>query len=100
MYPIAQAHRPDVLMARPERFERPTPWFVGLKFDIHIYINQSLTSVRHTQKQYKPATESLNKCLSGTDYSSDCSLLTFERLLCAKIGRSLVALARLWVLPS
>jgi hypothetical protein len=57
-------------MARPERFERPTPWFVGLKSDIHIYINQSLTSVRHTQKQYKLATESLNKCLSGTVFTT------------------------------
>ncbi len=35
-------------MARPERFERPTSWFVGLKDNNHIYINQHLTSVRYT----------------------------------------------------
>jgi hypothetical protein len=31
---------------RSERFERPAPWFEGLKYDINI--NQNFTSVRHT----------------------------------------------------
>jgi hypothetical protein len=39
---------PLLILVRPERFERPTPWFVGLKANEHIFIYQYLTSVRHT----------------------------------------------------
>jgi hypothetical protein len=53
-------------MVRPERFERPTPWFVGLKTNGHTFINQCLTSVRHTQKQFQTATGTPSKRESDT----------------------------------
>jgi hypothetical protein len=51
---------------RPERFERPTPWFVGVSITKRIVIYQCLASVRHTQEQSKPATGTPSKHESGT----------------------------------
>jgi len=53
-------------MVRPERFERPTPWFVGGYIYNRIFNYQCLTSVRHTQEQSKTATGTPSEFERGT----------------------------------
>ena len=62
----------------PGAIRTPDPLVRRIESDISIYINQSLTSVRHTQKQYKPATESPNKRHSGTVFTTAHRLLTLN----------------------
>ncbi|MEO6421974.1 MAG: hypothetical protein ABIR84_04640, partial [Candidatus Nitrotoga sp.] len=46
-------NKPFLDVARPERFERPTPWLVGSNSYRNLFINQLFTSVRHILKQSK-----------------------------------------------